>query len=280
MNEEKSSTFSIASLNTLGIPFLSPYPVDRYSALCQAFERLRVDIINLQEVHTYNLFHLLKKNLPSYPYVAYERALPGPQGGLVTLSRHPLEKVQFTPFTYPKQMKHALLYASKLIHKKGTLVAKIQGKALLICNTHLIPNRQGNWSRENKLYQAHEKQLEELSNLIAQAAENYVVVSGDFNISKSSDLYTHFLDISHTKDIFAADNTPTFHAEFLTPGKKAHRIDYIFLYPEEASIRIHASSLLFQNKVTLRNGKTAYLSDHIGLMAEFELFPGSLDLVQ
>src|SRR5207248_1466022 len=128
MNEEKSSTFSIASLNTLGIPFLSPYPLDRYIALCQAFERLRVDIINLQEVHTYNLFHLLKKNLPSYPYVAYERALPGPQGGLVTLSRHPLEKVQFTPFTYPKQMKHALLYASKLIHKKGALVAKIQGK--------------------------------------------------------------------------------------------------------------------------------------------------------
>ena len=240
------------------------------------------DIINLQEVHTYNLFHLLKKNLPSYPYVAYERALPGPLGGLVTLSRYPLEKVQFTPFTYPKQMKHALLYASKLIHKKGTLVAKIQGKALLICNTHLIPNRQGNWSRENKLYQAHEKQLEELSNLIAQAAhkENYVVVSGDFNIPKSSDLYTHFLDISHAKDIFAADDTPTFHAEFLPSGKKAQRIDYIFLYPEEATISIHASSLLFQNKVMLPNGKTAYLSDHIGLMAEFELFPGSLDLVQ
>ena len=204
------------------------------------------------------------------------------KGGLVTLSRYPLEKVQFTPFTYPKQMKHALLYASKLIHKKGALVAKIQGKALLICNTHLIPNRQGNWSRENKLYLAHEKQLEELSNLIAQVAhkETYVVVSGDFNIPKSSDLYTHFLDISHAKDIFAADDTPTFHAEFLPSGKKAQRIDYIFLYPEEATIRIYASSLLFQNKVTLRNGKTAYLSDHIGLMAKLELFPGSLDLVQ
>src|SRR5438270_5052991 len=275
MNEVNNSTFSIASLNTLGIPLLPPNPLDRYIALCQAFERLRVDIINLQEVHTYNLFHLLKKNLPSYPYVAYERALPGPQGGLVTLSRYPLEKVQFTPFTYPKQMKHALLYASKLIHKKGVLVAKIQGKALLICNTHLIPNRQGNWSRENKLYQPHEKQLEELSNLIAQAAhqENYVVVSGDFNIPKSSDLYTHFLNISHAKDIFAADDTPTFHAEFLPPGKKALRIDYIFLYPEEAAMTIHASSLLFQNKVTLRNGKTAYLSDHLGLMAELELFP-------
>jgi len=67
MTAGKSSTFSIASLNTLGIPLLSPYPVDRYIALCQAFERLRIDIINLQEVHTYNLFHLLKKNLPSYP---------------------------------------------------------------------------------------------------------------------------------------------------------------------------------------------------------------------
>src|SRR5256885_644268 len=182
MNEEKSSTFSIASLNTLGIPFLSPNPLDRYIALCQAFDRLRVDIINLQEVHTYNLFHLLKKNLPSYPYVAYERALPGAKGGLVTLSRHPLEKVQFTPFTHPKQIKWSLLFTSGLVHK-GALIAKIQGKPLLLCNTHLIANDEGDWSRENKLYQTHEKQLEELSNLITQVAqkENYVVVSGDFN---------------------------------------------------------------------------------------------------
>ena len=282
MNEEKSFTFSIASLNTLGVPFLSPYPVDRYIALCQAFERLRVDVINLQEVHTYNLFHLLKTNLPSYPYVAYKRALLGPRGGLVALSRHPLEKVQFTSFTYPKQMKYALLYASRLLHKKGALVAKIEGKALLLCNTHLIPNREGDWSRENKLYQTHEKQLEELSKLIAEAAQkdNYVLVSGDFNIPKRSELYTYFLETSRAKDIFAADDTPTFHAEFLPPGSKVHRIDFIFLYPEEASIRIHSSSLLFEDKVMLRNGKTAYLSDHIGLMAEFELFPGSIDLVQ
>ena len=275
MNEEKSFTFSIASLNTLGIPLLSPYPVERYIALCQVFERLRVDIINLQEVHTYNLFHLLKKNLPSYPYVAYERALPGPKGGLVILSRHPLEKIQFTSFTYPRQIKHALLYASSFIHKKGTLIAKIQGKSLLIYNTHLIPNREGNWTRENKLYQTHEKQLDELSNLIAQPAHkgNYVVVSGDFNIPKNSDLYTHFLDISHAKDIFAADEAPTFHTEFLRSGKQAHRIDYIFLYPKDASISIHSSSLLFQNKVLLRNGKTAYLSDHLGLLAELEIFP-------
>ena len=259
----------------LGIPFLSPYPVDRYIAFCQAFERSGIDIINLQEVHTYKFLHILRKNLPSYPYIAYERALLGARGGLVTLSRHPLEKVQFTPFTLPEQMKRGLFYVISLIHKKGTLVAKIRGEPLLLCNTHLIPNSEGDWSRENKLYQTHEKQLEELSRLIAQVAhkENYVVVSGDFNIPKCSDLYTHFLDISHAKDIFEADDTPTFHAEFLVPGRKAHRIDYIFLYPEEASIAIHTSSLLFQNRVTLRNGKTAYLSDHLGLMAEFELFP-------
>ena len=283
MNEEKSFPFSIASLNTFGVPFLSPYPMDRYIVFCQEFERLRVDIINLQEVHTYNLFHLLKKNLPSYPYVAYERALPGPKGGLVTLSRYPLEGVLFTSFTYPRQMKHALLYASSFIHKKGMLLTKIGGKPLLICNTHLIPNWEGNWTRENKLYQIHEAQLEELSKLIAQHAykgNDIVVVSGDFNIPKGSDLYAHFLDISHAKDIFAADDTPTFHAEFLRQGKKAHPIDYIFLYPEDASIRIHASSLLFQDKAMLGNGKTAYLSDHLGLMAEFELFPASLDLVQ
>ena len=281
MNEGKNFTFSIATLNTLGIPFLSPYPVDRYIAFCQAFERLGTDVIHLQEVHTYNFLRVLKKNLPSYPYVAYERALSGAKGGLVTLSQYPLEKVQFTTFTHPKQMKWGLLYAIGLTHK-GALIAKMQGIPLLLCNTHLIANDKGDWSRKNKLYQTHEKQLEELSNLIAQVAqkENYVVVSGDFNIPKCSDLYTYFLEIAHTKDIFEADDTPTFHAEFLPSGRKAYRIDYIFLYPEEASSIIHTSSLLFQDKVTLRNGKTAYLSDHLGLMAELELIARGLDLAQ
>src|SRR5690242_5260623 len=103
MDAEAKFHFSLATLNTLGIPFFSPSPKERYKALAQEFERLAVDVINLQEVHTYDLLRVLKDRLPSYPHVVYERSFVGPKGGLVTLSRHPLEKLQFTLFTLASQ---------------------------------------------------------------------------------------------------------------------------------------------------------------------------------
>ena len=78
MRTEGNFHFSLATLNTLGVPFLSPSPKERYKVLAQEFEKLAVDVINLQEVHTYGLLKVLKKGLPSYPYAVYERC--GAQG--------------------------------------------------------------------------------------------------------------------------------------------------------------------------------------------------------
>ena len=268
MNAEDTFHFSLASLNTLGIPFFSPSPTERYKALAQEFERLATDVINLQEVHTYSLLKILKDRLPSYPHVIYEPAFVGPKGGLVTFSKHPLQKLQFTLFTLATQPTN-WQFLRPLGFYKGTLISKMTNVPLMIFNTHLTANGAGNWSRGGKLYPTHEAQLDQLAKLIEQVTgkENVSVISGDFNIPKCSELYSRFLDLSQAKDAFGLDDTPTFHPEFLPAGKQTHRIDYIFTYSPHAKVEVNESSLLFQNKVKLPNGKTSYLSDHIGLMA-------------
>ena len=268
MDAKDTFRLSLASLNTLGVPFLSPSPKERYKVLAQEFERLAVDVINLQEVHTYGLLRVLQDRLPSYPHVIYERSFIGPKGGLVTFSRHPLEKLQFTLFTFATQPTN-WQFLRPLGFYKGTLVSKLSDVPLVIFNTHLTANGVGDWSRASRFYPMHEAQLDQLSKLIVQVTgkESIGVVSGDFNIPKCSELYRSFLDLSQAKDAFGPDDTPTFHSEFLPAGKQTHRIDYIFTYSPGAKVDVNESSLLFQDKVQLLNGKTSYLSDHIGLMA-------------
>ncbi len=270
MDVEDTFHFSLATLNTLGIPFLSPSPRERYKALAQEFERLAVDIINLQEVHTYGLLEVLRDRLLSYPHVVYEPSLLGPKGGLVIFSRHPMEKLQFTLFTFASQPTN-WRFLRPLGFYKGTLVSKMINVPLVNFNTHLTANGAGNWSRGSRLYPMHEAQLDQLSKLIGQFTdkESVSVISGDFNIPKCSELYTRFLDLSQAKDAFGEDDTPTFHSEFLPAGKQLHHIDYIFTYSPETKVEVNDSSLLFQDKVKLLNGKISYLSDHIGLMAVF-----------
>lgn len=270
MDAEDTFHLSLATLNTLGIPFFSPSPKERYKVLAQEFERLALDVINLQEVHTYGLLKVLKDRLPSYPHVIYERSFFGPKGGLVTFSRHPLEKVQFTLFTFATQPTN-WRFLRPLGFYKGTLVSKMMDVPLVIFNTHLTANGAGDWSRGSRLYPTHEAQLDQLSKLIGQVTgqERASVVSGDFNIPKCSELYRRFVDLSQAKDAFGQDDTPTFHSEFLPAGKQTHRIDYIFTYSPEIKVEVNDSSLLFQNQVQLLNGKISFLSDHIGLMAIF-----------
>jgi len=274
MQYENKFHFSLATLNTLGIPFLPPYPKERYKVVAQEFERLELDVINLQEVHTYGLLKVLKDRLPSYPHVVYERSFVGPKGGLVTFSRHPLEKLRFTLFTFATQPTN-WRFLRLLGFYKGTLVSKMMNVPLVIFNTHLTANGAGDWSRGSRLYPAHEAQLEQLSKLIGQVTgkESISVVSGDFNIPKCSELYRRFVGLSQAKDAFGQDETATFHSEFLPAGKQTHRIDYIFTYSSETKVEVNDSSLLFHDKVQLLNGKSSYLSDHIGLRAVFSFSP-------
>ena len=97
---------------------------------------------------------------------------------------------------------------------------------------------------------------------------NEVIITGDFNTPKDSDLYEAFINTSQVQDVFAEFETSTKIPELSETGKDLERIDYIFLTEKNAKADIFNKDHLFEQKQEI-DGEAAYLSDHIGLKTEF-----------
>jgi len=98
MSQANRNIFTVGTFNTWGVPLSSPFVKERYHTLCQSIEHSSLDLLHLQEVWFYHLLAILQRELPTYPFLVYQRGLFGPQAALVTLSRIPLERVQFLHF--------------------------------------------------------------------------------------------------------------------------------------------------------------------------------------
>jgi len=230
-----------------------------------------VDIIALQEVHTYLILNLLRKKLSAYPYVLYKKYIYGPRGGLVIFSKLPVENFQYINF----EQRGAFTNSSLVAHiiKNGVLMCKLKNSPLYILNTHLTPNLDFNWTEKNRFYNFLNSQLEQIASIVNTLISNKynVVVAGDFNTSKDSNLYKHFLSKSNLIDIFEKFNSPTLHQVYLAKNKKAKRIDYIFLRAVNSKPEIKMKEHIFTKKYSLGNGKMRYLSDHLGLKTEISI---------
>jgi exonuclease III len=271
MSQANRGTFTVGTFNTWGIPFSSPFTRERYHALCQSIEHSSLDLLHLQEVWFYPLLAILQRQLPTYPHLAYRRGLFGPQAGLVTLSRFPLEQVQFLdfpPLGVPPKKRWWQRALEPLKHK-GTLLCSIPQWSLTTCNCHLLANLSDDWSRTSPYYSAHEYALSRLATLINGQAQQGkdVLIMGDFNIPKWSQLYQTFVHLSNTIDVFEQEESPTYHQEFWS---KPQRLDYMFLHVKSEPVQVRQKGFLFQDKVRLSDGKSHYLSDHIGLMATLD----------
>lgn len=271
MVPKKSQLFTIITFNTYGVPLLSPFPFERYKILANKLEHLAIDVINLQEVHTHSLLRLLKERLPSYPFVTFKPSLFGPKGALVIFSRHPFEEVYYNSFATTKKRLSERIFQSINLRNKGALVIKLHDMPLVIINTHLTANTDNDWSQKNRYYSIHQEEITQLVILLREIKErkNTAILSGDFNIAKGSKLYQQFIRLSNAKDAFQKNAEPTYHKEYLPSGRNSHTIDYIFYTTSSENIDLFHTSFLFQQKVQLPNKKDLYLSDHIGLMAQF-----------
>jgi len=265
--KERKRQVSIGTLNTNGVPFLSFKPAERYTRLSEEIESMQLDIINLQEVHTYRLMRILRANLPSYPYISYERSLWGAKGGLVTFSKLPLEKVSYTSFS--NQLTAPISLRRTGLGDKGVLASYLRDLPVAILNTHLTANIYGDWSQESSVTRRQETQIEELSLAVEDAAldRDTVIVVGDFNIPKGTEQYRRFIYRSSASDVFKDEVYPTYHQEYLPPGRESQCIDYIFVFSNKGNVEVDQTSLVFQEPVELSSGKLSYLSDHIGLSA-------------
>jgi endonuclease/exonuclease/phosphatase family metal-dependent hydrolase len=249
---------TVASLNTLGLPMRAGDLPARYRAIAEFFEASDVDVICLQEVLTRWHVRQLTPAMPSFRHIRTGRALAGPAGGLVTMSRRPLSGARYHRFPTPATGGSPVDQLKSLL--KGVLVTRLEH--LWVVNTHPMPNRDGDWSDTNRHAPMHRQQLAHLADVFART-EGPAVVCGDFNIAAGSSFLREFANGTGLVDAFAGDPTPTFRAEFLGPGVPSHRIDFIFTTP---SVTVAAAELILTGKHPFPTGP-AYVSDHLGLRA-------------
>ncbi|MGP4022812.1 endonuclease/exonuclease/phosphatase family protein [Actinomadura sp. 3N407] len=228
----------------------------RLGALAQLMEQSDYDVVCLQEVISpRNLAHL-RHAARSYPHTAHAATFPVVRGGLVTLSRWPITRRYFQPFTPTRPARLEWLL------RKGALFTRVHlpDGFLTVVNTHLSANMDMHWAPSNAYTKAEESELRELAALIGRIdPAEPMVVMGDFNVPRDYSLFKDFASTTGLQDALADDTEPTYRPEYAD----IKPIDQILTRQGmDATPR-----LVFKEKIRLPDGRTTVLSDHYGIDA-------------
>ncbi|WP_432940180.1 endonuclease/exonuclease/phosphatase family protein [Kribbella sp. CA-253562] len=250
----------VATLNTRGTPVRRSQLVGRYGAIGAAFEASDVDVVNVQEIHSYYHLRLLRTAMPSYGEVSYRPSLLGPAGGVVTFVRRSVAARGYhrLPIGAGREVPR---WSRAKAPFKGVLLTRLDRPRVWLANTHLLANYDGDWSDSSRFTPVHRGQLESLARVM-QKLDDPIILCGDFNVARASSPFTDFCRRTGLVDAFAGHCPPTFHSEYLDANKTAHCIDFVLLRGVEATSAEH----IFTDKVDLPRGRT-HLSDHVGIRA-------------
>ena len=258
-----ADTFSLLTLNSFGLCL--PKTKRRLLALARIFDRSPYDIICLQELQLHKYQELLVSACPSYAYSFHERYFHCPKGGLLTLARLPIVNQVFEPyqergFWYTPMLLDTLFY-------KGMSITefKLAEISIVVINTHLLANFAGNWDRHGMYAHVEEKQLHQLAKTVReQPADTLVIVAGDLNIPRGSELYQEFLANSGLTDPLAGDSRPTLRVPIKVRFHNPLAIDYVlYRMPDTYSFQIDCD-LAISNQYRIGKGYE-FLSDHHGI---------------
>lgn len=249
MSSENQKQLNVVTFNVSGLAY-PPYLKLRMQAIAEYFNNSNVDVLMFQEVHTYSLLRFLKNNLPSFGHGTYVRSILGPKAGLVIFSRPPLNGVRYVGVTAGT--------------KKGLLITKIGNTTLV--NLHLSANKDGDWSPRNRYHTKQSIQLNDVARQLSQIGGK-LIVGGDFNVARHSDLYDTFIERTHLHDTSGVNDIPSFHKAFLPPERTPVCIDFIFT---RDIVTVDYEHLLAE-PVRLSNGVDAYVSSHHAISATLSI---------
>jgi endonuclease/exonuclease/phosphatase family metal-dependent hydrolase len=259
-------SIQVVSFNMLGVPIVPTRMAKRFVQIANEFEAKQPDIICLQEVHTVGQLRNLVQLLPSYPYVIFRNLFNGPKGGLVIFSKYPAATSDYMNLSQIGRMRGKSIF-SKVV-RKGILSCTFEGIPLTILNTQLMANLDADWSPENRFMPVIEMQLNEVIHFVMKqkkASENVLVV-GDFNIPKDTEMYSKFMKDTNLHDAFAEFTSSTQNLWFLKGWKVPARIDYIFYNAN--SISVTNPTHMFTKKYQITKRHKGYISDHIALSVD------------
>ncbi len=268
MEETKKFEMRLLTFNCFGVPLLSNTRA-RLRTLARELDAADVDVVCLQEIQLSRYLPLLRRSLTQYPHAAYEPYIYAPKGGLVILSRWPIESANFVLYRERGRW-HSPAVADWLLHK-GILAAgvRIGDHPVIVVDTHLIANYSGNWSRHNTYARQQHSELRQLAQVVHGVEANVpCVIAGDFNLPRGSWLYNDFVAEAGVIDPLSESEDPTYRPLSILPGRFQVAIDHVFIRPPRHQVVTASAQLVFQEPLTLVNGRTSYLSDHTGILAD------------
>lgn len=266
------ASLSLLTFNTFAIlNWDTPF---RVSALALELTKLKAEVVCLQEIHQ----HLFRRTITaatSYHVDAIHAPRWGrPRGGLLTLSRLPVVKHHYVPFTEQGRWMH-LEIMDRLLHK-GMLVThyELDGLPIIVLNTHIIANYAANYAREGAPALRQREQLRQLAADIQELPDDALVtLVGDFNLPRGSWLYEEFLAESGMEDTLEGDARPTYRPLPGVPAHYALPIDFVFVrQPRNRRVNC-TSNLCLDQPVRLVGGYHNFLSDHLGIISHFDWDP-------
>jgi endonuclease/exonuclease/phosphatase family metal-dependent hydrolase len=257
------TTFSLLTLNCYGVP--APGTSRRLSLLATILNHEDLSAVCLQEVQANTYCKQLVRACTSYPVNAYEPFVHAPKGGLLNLSKHPMQQSEFVLYD-ERGLWYSPALADWILHK-GVLISRLNTGdfPVVIMNTHLTANYMGDWSRRNPYAKHEHNQLQQLAHLVQlQPSDSLVLVCGDFNIPRGSWLYESFLEASGLSDPLSGSTQPTLRPRPALPARYTMPIDFAFVRrPHQCELKIE-SRLRFQEQIK-HEGRRSYLSDHCGV---------------
>ena len=272
----------ILSLNVWGLPWPVGQEVAlRIAAIGDALPLLAPDAAAFQEAWTADTRVALAR---AGRRAGLGHAFPDPsgpgRGGLLLLSRHPLREARFTAYAlngFPERIDHADYWGGK-----GFIACEIEtgDSAIALAATHLHARYA---ERPLDPYVGHRTaQVVQLAAAL-RAVPLPLVAVGDFNFEESFEEHAVLAGLTGLEDVALAldrreDTVRWPGSQRHEPGRAGARIDYLFFRSgREASLRPLAIERVL-DRAALIDGRAQNLSDHAGLLAEFELAPGGVAL--
>ncbi len=238
----------IYTQNAFGLPFTGR--ARRFRALTKLIRDLAPDLVFLQEV----LFGGDEEMLRIEGY--HTACLPNGmfnRGGLLTLSRVPLSRVRFHPFTAQGAWTNRQL--SDRFLGKGWLEAEASEWGITLVNTHLVSTYRESDGFVHDTEQ--EAQLHQLLHRVEHLGPS--VIAGDFNFTEGTPF--HRMAIERVEDV----------ARGLHPsgiGRLLPKLDHIFVHSlgwqEARAVRVPPGRLAGPRG-------TVSVSDHAGVSVQLEL---------
>jgi endonuclease/exonuclease/phosphatase family metal-dependent hydrolase len=242
----------------------------RLAAIGRELDREDLDVLCLQEVLFQSHARQLRARLSTFRYAAWQPLGPVVQGGLVTLSRHPI--VSWGYEVYRVRGRALSPGLADLVLGKGFLVARLGGglDGVAVVNTHLLANYSGDWSRENDYARRERAELAQLAVALRTLdPDQPVVVAGDFNVPAGAWAMEEFLAETGLADAFGdAPREPTWRDPSGRPGPV---IDHVLVRPPRGrQVRLSAS-LCLRDPVPIGHGRLGHASDHLAVEADISI---------